>query len=83
MEMDFLEMRNKMSLMFFMMNVLFIIIIFSLQYFNVMNGVGFFIFLLCYDLISNKFLLLELILMFFMVIFGIVFLIQFIFMFFY
>lgn len=82
METDLLEMRNKMSLMFFMMNALFIIIIFSLQYSNAMNGAGLSIPLPCHDLISNKPLSLEPISMLFMAIFGIALLIQFISMFF-
>lgn len=82
METDLLEMRNKMSLMFFMMNALFIIIIFSLQYSNAMNGAGLSIPLPCHDLITNKPLSLEPISMLFMAIFGIALMIQFISMFF-
>nr|XP_022324471.1 uncharacterized protein LOC111125208 isoform X3 [Crassostrea virginica] len=81
METDLLEMRNKMSLMFFMMNALFIIIIFSLQYANTQNKAGLSIPLPCYDL-NNTQLSIEPISLLFMAIFGIALLIQFISMFF-
>ena len=37
---DLIQLRNKASLMFFMMNALFIIIIFSLQYSNALSKLG-------------------------------------------
>jgi hypothetical protein len=82
MENDLLELRNKMSLMFFMTNALFIIVIFSLQYSNAIGGFGLSIPLPCHDLVSNKPLFLEPISLLFMAIFGIALLIQFISMFF-
>ena len=76
---DLLQLRNKASLMFFMLNALFIIIIFSLQYSNAINiGSGLSIPLPCKDLSTGKGLSLEPISLFFMVVFGLALLIQFI-----
>lgn len=78
---DLLELRNKMSLMFFMTNALFIVIIFSLQYAKSKGGTGLSIPLPCHDT-SNNALSLEPISLLFMAIFGIALFIQFISMFF-
>ena len=72
-----------MSLMFFMMNALFIIIIFSLQYSNARDSSsGLSIPLPCHDLDTGEALSLEPISLLFMAIFGIALVIQFIAMFF-
>lgn len=79
MQADLLELRNKASLMFFMMNALFIIIIFSLQYSNAINiDSGLSIPLPCKDSSTGEPLSLEPISLFFMAVFGIALLIQFI-----
>ncbi|XP_052081155.1 chitin synthase chs-2-like [Mytilus californianus] len=77
MQTDLIQLRNKASLMFFMLNALFIIIIFSLQYSNAISGAGLTIPLPCKDT-AGKYLKLEPISMFFMAVFGIALLIQFI-----
>lgn len=76
---DLLQLRNKASMMFFMLNALFIIIIFSLQYSNAINiDSGLAIPLPCKDLSTGEGLSLEPISLFFMAVFGIALLIQFI-----
>ncbi|VDI35520.1 chitin synthase [Mytilus galloprovincialis] len=77
MQTDLIQLRNKASLMFFMLNALFVIIIFSLQYSNAITGAGLTIPLPCKDT-EGKYLKLEPISMFFMAVFGIALLIQFI-----
>lgn len=75
---DLLQLRNKASMMFFMLNALFIIIIFSLQYSNAINiDSGLTIPLPCKDS-SGKDLSLEPISLLFMAVFGVALLIQFI-----
>ncbi|CAC5366537.1 CHS1 [Mytilus coruscus] len=77
MQTDLIQLRNKASLMFFMLNALFIIIIFSLQYSNAISNTGLTIPIPCKDTKGNN-LSLEPISMFFMAVFGIALLIQFI-----
>ncbi|CAC5366538.1 unnamed protein product [Mytilus coruscus] len=79
MQTDLIQLRNKASLMFFVLNALhvFIIIIFSLQYSNAISSAGLTIPLPCKDT-EGKDLSLEPISMCFMAVFGIALLIQFI-----
>ncbi|XP_021365799.1 uncharacterized protein LOC110458439 [Mizuhopecten yessoensis] len=86
---DLEQLRNKISLMFFMINALFVIIIFSLQYSNATSigadgkqGSGLSIPLPCHDTETGKLLSLEPISLLFMSVFGIALVIQFIAMFF-
>ena len=77
-----IELRNKMSLMFFMLNALFIVIIFTLQFTNaVKEGKGLSIPLPCYTEKGRQ-LTLEPISLLFMVVYGVALVIQFISMFF-
>lgn len=79
---DLIELRNKMSLMFFMLNALFIVIIFTLQLTNaVKDGHGLSIPLPC-NAENGTQLTLEPISLLFMVVYGIALVIQFISMFF-
>ena len=79
---NLIELRNKMSLMFFMINALFIVIIFTLQYTNaVKEGRGLSIPLPCHAE-NGRPLTLEPISLLFMVVYGIALVIQFIAMFF-
>lgn len=79
---NLIELRNKMSLMFFMLNALFIVIIFTLQYTNaVKEGHGLSIPLPCYAE-NGRQLTLEPISLLFMVVYGLALVIQFISMFF-
>ncbi|XP_053386095.1 chitin synthase chs-2-like isoform X2 [Mercenaria mercenaria] len=79
---DLIELRNKMSLMFFMLNGLFIVIIFTLQYTNaVKEGHGLSIPLPCYSTNGRR-LTLEPISLLFMFVYGIALVIQFVSMFF-
>ena len=79
---NLIELRNKMSLMFFMLNALFIVIIFTLQYTNaVKEGRGLSIPLPCYAENGRR-LTLEPISLLFMVVYGLALVIQFISMFF-
>ncbi|KAJ8319823.1 hypothetical protein KUTeg_001410 [Tegillarca granosa] len=83
MQQELIMLRNKMCLMFFMMNALFIVIIFALQYSNATDkGTGLSIPLPCNDLDTGEPLSLEPISLLFMAVFGIALLIQFIAMFF-
>ena len=79
---NLIELRNKMSLMFFMLNALFIVIIFTLQYTNaVKEGRGLSIPLPC-NAENGRQLTLEPISLLFMVVYGVALVIQFISMFF-
>ncbi|XP_052813937.1 chitin synthase chs-2-like [Mya arenaria] len=79
---DLLELRNKMALMFFMLNGLFIIIVFTLQYTNAIKmGNGISIPLPCTATNGNQ-LTLEPISLLFMLVYGIALVIQFVSMFF-
>lgn len=79
---DLLQLRNKMGLIFFMLNGLFIVIIFTLQYTNsVKDGHGLSIPLPCFAANGRR-LTLEPISLLFMVVYGIALVIQFISMFF-
>lgn len=83
MQKDLIQLRNKISLMFFMVNGLFVIIIFSLQYSNATDiGSGLSLPLPCHDTQTGKPLSLEPISLLFMAVFGIAILIQFVAMFF-
>ena len=83
MQKDLIILRNKMSLMFFMANALFIVIIFTLQYTNATrNGEGIAIHLPCQGGRGGVKPVLEPISLVFMGIFGIALLIQFLAMFF-
>ncbi|XP_033728584.1 chitin synthase chs-2-like isoform X2 [Pecten maximus] len=89
MQKDLLQLRNKISLMFFMVNALFVIIIFSLQFSNATSksadgtqGSGLAIPLPCRDTETGKLLSLEPISLLFMSVFGIALVIQFVAMFF-
>ncbi|KAK7111424.1 hypothetical protein V1264_011059 [Littorina saxatilis] len=81
-EKDLIELRNKMSLMFFLLNALFIVIVAALQYTNAANdGNGLAIPLPCKN-DDGKDLTLEPISLLFMAVFGIALIIQFAAMFF-
>ncbi|XP_041374240.1 chitin synthase chs-2-like [Gigantopelta aegis] len=83
MQKDLIILRNKMSLMFFMANALFIVVIFTLQYTNATrNGEGIAIHLPCQGGRKGVSPVLEPISLVFMGIFGIALLIQFLAMFF-
>ncbi|XP_050419061.2 chitin synthase chs-2 [Patella vulgata] len=83
MKADLKELRNKMCLMFYLLNALFIVIIFTLQYTNaIQGGDGLAIPLPCKTVDGSRKLSLEPISMVFMAVFGVSLLIQFIAMFF-